>query len=233
MATNSLPDVDLAGLWPSRETVLYGALVVNAEFFLLATYLLATDTTGRSVWFYVYPFVWINLSLWAIVRTDLVLTSQRDRRVAAFLAGGYALLLAYFGGVVGPGTASFGFEVGGEAYAAGFRLAVDLPPGYGPALLYDGLYVRVSLLPYKLVGYGALIYLVYATALEAVSVSVSGLVGLLSCVSCSWPILTSLVTGVAGGSSAVAAAAFANSYGLSTLVFVVTVALLYWRPFGR
>jgi cytochrome c biogenesis protein CcdA len=62
---------------------------------------------------------------------------------------------------------------------------------------------------------------------------VTGILGLLSCVSCSWPILATLVTGVAGSGTAIAGAAYAQSYGLSTVVFVVTVGLLYWRPFGR
>jgi len=56
--------------------------------------------------------------------------------------------------------------------------------------------------------------------------------GLLSCVSCTWPVLASLVGGVAGGTG-LAAAVTTQSYGLSTVVFCVTVGLLYWRPFGR
>jgi hypothetical protein len=73
---------------------------------------------------------------------------------------------------------------------------------------------------------------VYATVLDAAGSAVTGVLGLLSCVSCSWPVLTSIATGLVGGSSGVAAAVSNGSYGLSTLVFVVTVGLLYWRPFG-
>ena len=80
-------------------------------------------------------------------------------------------------------------------------------------------------------GYLALAWLVYATVIDAAGSAVTGVLGLLSCVSCSWPILASLLTGIGGG-GALAAAAQSQSYELSTVVFVVTVALLYWRPFG-
>jgi cytochrome c biogenesis protein CcdA len=82
------------------------------------------------------------------------------------------------------------------------------------------------------VGYAALAVLVYATALDVAGSAIGGVLGLFSCVSCTWPVLASLVGGVAGGSSAVASAALSGSYGLSTVIFVVTVGLLYWRPFG-
>jgi hypothetical protein len=43
-------------------------------------------------------------------------------------------------------------------------------------------------------------------------------------------VIASLVAGVAGGSSALTAAVYALSIDLSTVVFVIAVALLYWRP---
>ncbi len=85
-------------------------------------------------------------------------------------------------------------------------------------------------MPARVVGYLALGYLVYATVIDAAGAAVSGIVGLFSCVSCSWPILASLLSGVAGGGSALVAATFDFSYDISTVVFLVTVALLYWRP---
>jgi hypothetical protein len=39
-----------------------------------------------------------------------------------------------------------------------------------------------------------------------------------------------VVTGLAGGGSALAVAATGGGYLLSTAVFVLTVGLLYWRP---
>jgi hypothetical protein len=45
-------------------------------------------------------------------------------------------------------------------------------------------------------------------------------------------VLATLVGGTLGGGAA-AGAVMNRSYGLSTAVFVLTVGLLYWRPFGR
>ena len=192
-----------------RETVLWGLLALNIELFALGLYWLVSSAqlTGASgLRYWVYPFVWINVGVWAVLRTDPAPTGRRQRRIAAAVAVGYFVVLGYFGGLFGLAT---------------------------PAVLYNGSVVAVTLLPFKTIGYAALAYLVYATVIDAGGSAVTGLLGLLSCVSCTWPILASVVTGVAGTGTALAGAVYAQSYGLSTLVFVVTVGLLYWRPFGR
>jgi hypothetical protein len=209
-------------LRPTRGTLLWGALLVNAELLALLLYLAQPDVTPTAIRYYVYPFVWINVGLWAFVRVTPPSASRRRRLVAGALAVGYFLVLSFVGGLVGPGLG---------AMATGLRIA-PLPPGSGPALIYGGESLRLVLIPYKLVGYAALASLVYATALDVAGSAVGGVLGLFSCVSCTWPVLASLVGGVAGGSSAVAGVALSSSYGLSTAVFVLTVALLYWRPFG-
>jgi hypothetical protein len=212
---------------PRRETLLYGALLVNTELLLLALYALVGDSTvlslaGLRLW--IYPFVWINVGLWAVVRTTPAAASTRHRRLAAVLAVVYFGVLAYAGGLVGHSHGDL--EV--------FRVVwTTVPPGWSPAVTYVGNGLSLTLIPYRVVGYAALAYLVYATVIDATGAAVTGLLGVLSCVSCSWPVLASLATGLAGGGSGVAAAVYEGSYGLSTLVFVVTVALLYYRPFGR
>jgi hypothetical protein len=208
---------------PSRETLLWGAVLVFAELLVVLVYVVLARpqlTSGAALRYYVYPFVWINVALWAVVRTRPVATTARRRRTAATIAVGYMGVLAYFGGLVTPSAMS----------ATGVRIVTSFPPGWGPALVYDGAALDVVLLPFKLVGYAALSYLLYATVLEAAGSAVSGLLGLLSCVSCTWPILASIATGVVGSGTAIASAVYAQSYGLSTVVFVVTVLLLYWRP---
>jgi hypothetical protein len=213
---------------PRRETVLWGALILNLELLLLASYAVLADTRlvgPLAVRYWLFPLVWINVGLWAIVRTRPTPTAPRQRRIAAAIAVGYFGVLAYFGGVIGLAS---------TPDISTLRVVLlDLPPGWGPAVLYDGTLVGVTLMPYKLVGYVALAYLVYATVLDAAGSAIGGLLGLLSCVSCTWPVLATLVTGVVGSGSAVANAAYGGTYGLSTVVFVVTVGLLYWRPFGR
>ncbi|MFB6269783.1 MAG: ABC transporter ATP-binding protein, partial [Halobacterium sp.] len=66
--------------------------------------------------------------------------------------------------------------------------------------------------------------------LDAAKTGVAGLLGLLSCVSCTWPVAATLFTGAFGGASAVAAAAQNEPYAVSTVVFVSSVLLLVWRP---
>jgi hypothetical protein len=209
-------------LRPSRETLLFGALLVNTQLLATFAYLLLTDVTLSEPRFALYGIVWLTLGIWVLVRTQPAPTDRTTRRKALAVAVGYFALLAVAGGLVtGPGVGALGFRIGW------------LPPGWGPALIYSGATVNVILMPARVVGYLALAYLVYATVIDAAGAAVTGLLGLLSCVSCSWPVLASLATLVLGGGSAVAAATTPLSYDLSTLVFVVTVGLLAWRPFGR
>jgi len=221
------PSAWAARFKPDRETVLWGALILHIELFLLGTYALVSSAelvNAAAIRFWLYPFVWINVGIWAIVRTRPTPTGPRQRRIGLAIAVGYFLVLSYFGGVIGqaiPGPATLDLTLFG------------VPPGWGPAILYNGSVLAVTLLPFKVIGYVALAYLVYATVLDAAGSAITGVLGLLSCVSCSWPVLAALVTGVAGSGTAIAGAVYSQSYGLSTLVFVVTVGLLYWRPFGR
>ncbi|MGM0590343.1 MAG: DUF7546 family protein [Halobacteriota archaeon] len=215
--------VDSKEWLPSRETLLFAGLVVNTELVFVLLYFVATGATLTPVRYTLYGLVWITVGIWAIVTTRVAPSNRRTKRVAALVAVGYFAVLAVAGGLV---TAAL---PGGSE---GVRVVL-LQPGWGPALIYNGDVVNLILMPARVVGYLALTYLVYATVVDAAGAAVTGVLGLLSCVSCSWPILASLATGVFGSGSALAAATTSLSYDLSTLVFVVTVALLYWRPFGR
>ncbi|EMA39128.1 DUF7546 family protein [Halococcus hamelinensis] len=222
MSHSPLTRERLARFRPERSTLLWGAAILNAELLAVLLYMAQPSVTPTALQYYAYPFVWINVGLWAIWRTRPRSAGRRRKLLVGGLAVAYFAVLAYAGGLVGPGMGSM---------ATGIRLA-PLPPGLGPALVYSGASVQFALLPYKVVGYVALAYLVYATALDVSGSAVSGILGLFSCVSCTWPVIASVVSGVAGSSSALAGAALTSSYGLSTVVFVVTVGLLYWRPFG-
>ena len=170
-------------------------------------------------WVLLQPFVWIDVGLLAVLTTRPAPASSRRRYVGLAVGAGYFLLLAYFGGLLGSGM---GTGVAGVTW--------DLPPGYSPRLFYDGAALRLAIEPYKVAGYLALAYLVYVTVLDAAGAALSGVVGLFSCVSCTWPILGTVAASVFGGSSAMAAAAMDQAYPLSTLVFLSAVALLWWRP---
>jgi hypothetical protein len=208
---------------PEPRTLLVGILLVHLEVGLLLGYALISGDRFVTLLDWrraIYPFVWINVGLWALWRTSPAETTPRRKAVAGAIAVGYLVVLSYAGGL-------FDF---GAMRALGPSLSVSLPPGFSPTLTYSAPPLRVSLFPYRVVGYLALAYLVYATVIDAASSAIGGVLGLLSCVSCSWPILATVATGVFGSTSAVAVAATGYSYGISTVVFVATVALLAWRP---
>ena len=214
----------LGRLGTGGSTLLWLAALLIAEVLLAVVYVTSPMVAGVAdpVTFAVVllqPFVWIDVALLAVLTTRPPSTSARRRWGGAVLAAGYFVVLAYFGGLIGPGT---GTGLAGVNWV--------LPPGYSPRLFYDGALLAVTLEPYKVAGYAALAYLVYVTVLDAAGAALSGVVGLFSCVSCTWPILGTVAAGLFGGSSAVASAAMDQAYPLSTLVFLSAVLLLWWRP---
>jgi hypothetical protein len=211
----------LARFGVDRETLVYGAALLNLELLLVLGYLLVVDPGVTRPSFYVYPFVWINLAVYAFWRVERPSAAGIRLWTARAVAVAYLLVLGYAGGLYGL---SGGVPVG-------LRLELTaLPPGWSPALIYGGTLFQVALLPFTLIGYLVLAYLVYVTLLEAAGGLVGGVLGLFSCVSCTLPVIAGVLSGFVGGAGAVAAAGYAGSYLVSTVVFAVTVGLLLWRP---
>jgi hypothetical protein len=225
---------------PTRRDLLVAGAVLNAELLAVLIYLLVEPVTIDSWRFILYGFLWINAGLYAVVKTKPAAASTRTRRVALLVAAGYFLVLAVAGGILGPSHSSpiASLLTDGHLHSHSTATAgtVDLrllPPGWGPALVYQGPWLMLILMPYKLVGYLSLAYLVYATVIDAAHTAVPGSLGLLSCVSCTWPVVGSFVASVFGSGSAVVAAATTWPYDISTVAFLATVALLLWRPLAR
>ncbi|WP_142856405.1 DUF7546 family protein [Salinigranum halophilum] len=225
---------------PTKSDLLVGAIVVNAEILAVLLYLAAESVSVDSWRFILYAFVWINAGLYAVAKTRPAEASARTKRLALLVAGGYFLLLAVAGGILGPSHTSplASLVTDGHLHSHGTAAAGSfdvrfLPPGWGPALVYQGSWVLVILMPYKVIGYLSLAYLVYATVIDAAGTALSGSLGLLSCVSCAWPVVGSLVTTIFGSGSFVVAAATTWPYDISTVAFLATVALLTWRPLAR
>jgi hypothetical protein len=202
-----------------QRALLYAGTVANTLVVVLLAYAVFSNRTPTRYW--LFPVVWFAVGTWALVRTSPAPADRRTKRVAAAVSVGYFAVLAVAGGLAGlAGPVATGLTV----------QVTELPPGWNPAVIYVGESLRVSLIPYSTFGYGVLSYLVYATALEARGAVAGGLLGLFSCVSCTLPVIASLVGGFVGGGAALAAAATTQTYGVGTLVFVVTVGLLSMRP---
>jgi len=203
---------------PTRKTLLYAALLLNGELALVLFYFAVASSVPADPVVLAYPFVWINASVWAVSKVDLPDASGRQRVFALGVGLAYFLLLGGVGGLFMFHGADLGARVSW------------LSPGWGPAFVYSGANLTVSLLPFKVIGYATLSYLVAATVLDAAKTGVAGLLGLFACVSCTWPVAATVLTGAFGSASALAAAAQSEPYALSTVVFASSVALLVWRP---
>lgn len=218
----SIRSLSLAGIdvSPSRRDLLAAALVINLELAAVVAYFAFTTASITSPLFTLYGLVWVNLALVVFARYRPPTADARTRRRALAVAVGYALLLAVFGGVVG---------VAPPRTTPGVEIAL-LPPGWGPALVVNAGVAAAILMPAKVLGYAALAYLLYGAVVDAAGAGIAGVLGLFSCLSCSLPILAGAVGALLGGGAFVAATVTGIGYGPSTLVFVVTVALLWWRP---
>jgi hypothetical protein len=209
--------------WPTDLRIL--AVAVWLEMALLLGYFLLTDATVTRPRYVIYPFVWINAVLWAGMRTGTRRASRRLRAVAATIAIAYFVLLANWAGLVvltGGGHHPVPESVLGLSFGSG-------SPGWARIRFITRTFA-VSFVPFRVIGYLGLAYLVYAAVLDATSAVATGALGLLSCLSCSFPIVASAVTGVWGGSVTAMSTVFAHSVDISTLAFLVSVGLLYWRP---
>ena len=202
----------------SRQSITVWAAILNAEVILLVWYYSIMPAAPTNLLQLAYPWLWINASIWAVSNVSLAPTTDRKRWLALAVGVGYFLLLSYFGGI---------YDLTGAGI--GFRIAW-LPPGWGPAPIYSASAFTVVLLPFKLVGFLALSYLVAATVVDAAGTGLAGFVGLFSCVSCTWPLLATVLTGIFGSASAAASIVTGQPYGASTVVFLASIGMLVWRP---
>jgi hypothetical protein len=222
---------------PSPRSLGLAAAILWVEFVVVGWYVLyapGIEVTDPTI--LLYPIAWINASLLALWLTDTPDAPWRHRRIGAVIAVGYFVVLAYLGGLASLGhaaRAALGLHPGGHVHSFGVSVAWLLPPGWGPMVTYAGSLIGVTLIPYKLLGYATLAYLVYVTILETAGSAWAGAVGLFSCVSCTWPVLGTVLASVFGSSAAVVAIARTEPYAASTLVFLSAVGLLLWRPFDR
>lgn len=194
---------------------LIGGLVA-IEVLALLGYLSVASVSITAPRYVLYPLVWITVAVAAVAWIRPPPTDGRRRLLAGIAAGGYVLVLAWLAGIVGGGV---GHVHGGPTV----DIVWLLPPGWGPALVYRGAIVQLSIFPYQVVGYLALGYLVFAALLTGRAL-LGGVVGVASCASCTLPLAAAFLSGTVGGVGMASAASV--SYDLSTAAFLLAIGLL-------
>ena len=169
-----------------------------------------------------YGIIWVVLAVLVLLRVEVPRPAGHIDRRALAVATAYTAVLSVAGGIVVI-TPAVGYDL---------RLAL-LAPYWGPAPVVTTPIASVFLFPARVVGYLALGVLVYVLAVDTLHSAALGVVGLFSCISCTWPILASLLTGLVGSTGALAMLASTYAFDVSTLVFAVTVGLLSYRPLIR
>lgn len=204
------------------------ALVLGCEALVLLAYFGLTANAVTQPRYVLYPFLWMNVALYAVWRVSPADPPDWARHLADFAGVGYFLALAFLGGLL----AVFGPEHA-HTHIHGWQVTMA-SPGYGPRIGYVGEWFHVYVVPYRLVGYAALAYLLSAAIRDASVGSlraVSGVLGVVTCVGCAFPLVASLA-GSGGALAGLAATAVAYPLDVSTVAFLVAVAALSWRPGG-
>lgn len=165
----------------------------------------------------VYPLVWMTVAAWAIVTVDLPVNDRRQLLGASLVGVAYFLLVLWIPGNIGLGTPGGAFAFRVEMYS----------PGWGPLLVVTGPSLRLFLVPFEVIGYAGLAYLVTANVLQLSRGALSGMLGLVTCVGCTVPVLVPLIGIIGGPATSLTTTAYAYSYDIGTALFVITIALLY------
>lgn len=197
-----------------RTALLIAATLVGVQLGALAAYLETAAVFVRRPRYYLYPIVWITVVGWITLRVR-----PRPGRPAPLAVLGGIVYLGLLLNVAGT------ISLGGSHHALGWTVEW-LAPGWGPYLAYAGPMLTLRVVPFQLIGYLGLAYLVFVALARASSSALFGAGGLVACVGCAWPALTALSAALGGGG--VMAAADQWSYDLSTLVFLATVVTICW-----
>lgn len=213
----------------ARPAALVGARRARAwtgllalEALAVAAYFAAVPGDPGQLRYVVYPFVWINAGLWAVLRTSPAAGSRRHRLLGLAVGVGYFLLVMAIPGNVGLGAAA----------ESTLRIGWYVP-GWGPLVAVSSPWVRLYLVPFEGLGYAALAYLVYANALELARGTLSGALGVVTCVGCTVPVVAPLVGLLGGPATSLSTTAYAWSYDVGTALYLLTLGLLVASLEGR
>lgn len=201
-----------------REAWLAGAVLALEGLAVVGYHLSAAgDVTAPR--YAVYPFVWLNVGALGVWAATPPRASPRRGALAAGVAAAYFGVLALLTGLVAV------YPPGAATVPLGWQVTLG-PPGWGPRVAYVAETFHVYLVPYQVLGFAALAYLVYAAVLDALTRALGAVVGVGACVGCTLPLVA---PGVVGGAAGAGAALSGVSVDLSTAAYCVAVGLLSLR----
>lgn len=203
---------------PSTVALVGAGLAVGLYAVATSAYLAAVGPTVTDLRVFVYPPVWIALSVGAAIWVDRTVDHRPRPWLGRAVGIAYVLGLAWLSGLIGVSSGQTTLRV------------VSTLPGWGPIGLYDNGLVRLSVVPFKLVAYLALGHIVAVLVAAQGGSARAAALGMASCVSCAAPLLLA-VGGLLGGTQATAMVASVG-YDISTVILVATFALLA-RAAGR
>ena len=210
-----------------RPIFLFLFLLLFLELLLAIIYASSPNIVLTDPIVLVYPFIWINVGIVAVILLKPTSITLRKKIPSAFLGIMYFCILSYFSSILTLGHSFHGHVSSDHNFGFGIIIS-SIPPGWAPAFFYTGVLVSVYIFLFQLVGYLSLSYLVYRSILRFNKSALSGLIGIFSCVSCTWPLIGTYLGGISGISFSLIMSTH-QSYGISTLVFISTALLLFFN----
>ena len=210
----------------SRNFLFLFSSIIFLELIFSLIYVLYSGAIITDPLILLYPFIWINSSIFVLLRIKPTKV-KLSKRIPAFLFGFmYFLLLAYLSSILDFGHIFHGHTASDHAF--GLRIAFSsMPPGWAPSFFYSGLLVSFYILFFEFFGYLSLSYLFYRSMLNFNRFTFSGMIGLFSCIRCTWPLIGAYLSSISGSTLPLFLSAH-QSYGFSTLIFTTVILLLFW-----
>lgn len=210
---------------PQLWTLVLINALLGVQLLLAVLYGAIFGTSLLSFHVFLLPFIWTTVSIVTVWYTDRVSRGWKPTAFAGAVAVSYLLLFLWLSGTVGFNPSRVE-PITGEL---GFGIEVGRSLGWGPVIYYSGEWIGARIIPYQIIGYLALSYLVYATILDATRSASASTLGLILCPGCAAAALVPALGGVAGLSAALSFF-LQYSYEIATVMFVVAMGWLYYQP---
>lgn len=204
-----------------NKSIFLWSVIVSVEVAIVWLYFHLTPTSVDSIRYVLYPFLWINLGLWSVHRaiTGMSETKLPGKRSLALISIGYFVLLLVLSGMIGVS------QTVGTFPQFSIRWLV---PGWGPLVVYEGVFLWANIVPFQWIGFGALTLLVYLLLIQRLTDATVGGLGAMTCVGCSAPVVGGVLTWSGGLGSTFVPLLYRWSYDIGTVMFIGTVFLLLW-----